>query len=130
MFGVGFSAIGGKCDRRGLVAATSEKGVSPRARHPQGYCGAWDSLPHIGIECSEEDTATLKFLTDRKLPRGAVLGFVVTDVNDKSFLIGSLETPRPIIECEQRTGIPSGDAAGYDKTDKSVLGGSRSVLFL
>ncbi len=67
-----------------------------------------------------EDTATLKFLTDRKLPRGAVLGFVVTDVNDKSFLIGSLEAPRPIIECEQRTGIPSGDAAGYAYEIKHV----------
>lgn len=67
-----------------------------------------------------EDTATLKFLTDRKLPRGAVLGFVVTDVNDKSFLIGSLEAPRPIVECEQRTGIPSGDAAGYSYEIKHV----------
>ena len=67
-----------------------------------------------------EDTATLKFLTDRKLPRGAVLGFVVTDVNDNSFLIGSLETPRPTVECEQRTGIPSGDAAGYSYEIKHV----------
>lgn len=67
-----------------------------------------------------EDTATLKFLTDRKLPRGAVLGFVVTDVNDKSFLIGSLETPRPIVDCEQRTGILSGDAAGYAYEIKHV----------
>lgn len=67
-----------------------------------------------------EDTATLKFLTDRKLPYGAVLGFVVTDVNDKSFLIGSLEAPRPIVECEQRTGIPSGDAAGYSYEIKHV----------
>lgn len=54
MFGVDFSAIGGKCDRRGLGAASAEKGVSPRARHPQGYCGAWDSLPNIGIEYSED----------------------------------------------------------------------------
>ena len=61
-----------------------------------------------------EDTATLKFLTERKLPNGAVLGFVVTDVNDKSFLIGSLESPHPTIETERRTGIPSGDAAGYE----------------
>lgn len=67
-----------------------------------------------------EDTVTLKFLTDMKLPRGAVLGFVVTDVSGKSFLIGSLEAPHPIVECEQRTGIPSGDAAGYSYEVKHV----------
>lgn len=67
-----------------------------------------------------EDTTTLKFLTDRKLPHGAVLGFVVTDVNDKSFLIGSLEAPRPIVECELRTGVPPGDAAGYSYDIKHV----------
>lgn len=54
MFGVDFSAIGGKCDRRGLVAASAEKGVLLRVRHPQGYCGAWESLPHIGIESYED----------------------------------------------------------------------------
>lgn len=67
-----------------------------------------------------EDTATLKFLTDKKLPFGALLGFVVTDVNDNSFLIGSLEAPRPQVEYEQRTGIPSGDAAGYSYEIKHV----------
>lgn len=67
-----------------------------------------------------EDTATLKFLTDRKLPRGAAFGFVVTDVNDNSFLIGSLESPCPLVECEQRTGLPSGDAAGFSYEIKHV----------
>lgn len=67
-----------------------------------------------------EDTATLKFVTDTKLPRSATLGFVVTDVNDKSFLIGSLETPHPIVENERRTGRPSGDAAGYEYEIKHV----------
>lgn len=42
-----------------------------------------------------EDTATLKSLTDKKLPRVACQGFVVTDVNDKSDLLGSLESPHP-----------------------------------
>ena len=28
-----------------------------------------------------QDTVTLKFLTSKQLPRGAALGFVVTDVN-------------------------------------------------
>ena len=67
-----------------------------------------------------EDTATLKFLTSEQLPRSAALGFVVTDVNDKSYLLGSLEHPHPIVDCEQRTGIPSGDAAGYSYEIKHV----------
>lgn len=67
-----------------------------------------------------EDTATLKFLTDRQLPLSVPLGFVVTDVNDRSFLIGSLEVPRPAVECEHRSGVPSGDAAGYSYEIKHV----------
>ena len=67
-----------------------------------------------------QDTATLKFLTDKKLPRSATLGFVVTDVNDNSFLVGSLEAPHPTVECDQRTGLPSGDAAGYEYEIKHV----------
>ena len=67
-----------------------------------------------------EDTATLKFLTSKQLPLSVPLGFVVTDVNDKSFLIGSLEAPRPAVECEQRSGVPSGDAAGYSYEIKHV----------
>lgn len=67
-----------------------------------------------------EDTATLKFLTSQKLPRSASLGFVVTDVNGQSYLIGSLEAPQPKVECNQQTGIPSGDAAGYAYEIKHV----------
>ncbi len=60
-----------------------------------------------------EDTATLKFLTNEQLPHGIPLGFVITDVNDQSFLIGSREAPHPTIECDHRAGLPSGDASGY-----------------
>ena len=45
---------------------------------------------------------------------------VVTDVNGNSFLIGSLEAPRPTVECELRTGVPSGDPAGYAYEIKHV----------
>ena len=38
----------------------------------------------------------------------------------RSFLIGSLEAPRPAVECEQRSGVPSGDAAGYSYEIKHV----------
>lgn len=67
-----------------------------------------------------EDTATLKFLTDLRLPRNPCLGFVVTDVNGKSYLLGSLEAPHPQVESEQRCGLPSGDAAGYEYEIKHV----------
>ena len=67
-----------------------------------------------------EDTATLKFLTSQKLPRSASLGFVVTDVNGQSYLIGSLEAPHPTVEPTRQTGIPSGDAAGYEYEIKHV----------
>lgn len=67
-----------------------------------------------------EDTATLKFLTSKQLPQGVALGFIVTDVNGKSYLIGSLEHPHPIVESQQRTGIPSGDVAGYAYEIKHV----------
>ena len=67
-----------------------------------------------------EDTATLKFLTGTELPRSATLGFVVTDVNGNSYLLGSLESPRPVVECEHRTGLPSGDSAGFSYEVKHV----------
>lgn len=67
-----------------------------------------------------EDTATLKFLTNEKLPRNPCLGFVVTGVNGNSYLIGSLEAPHPTVEPTRQTGIPSGDAAGYEYEIKHV----------
>lgn len=67
-----------------------------------------------------QDTATLKFLTGKELPRSATLGFVVTDVNGNTFLIGSLEAPRPQVECSRLTGSPSGDAAGFEYEVKHV----------
>lgn len=67
-----------------------------------------------------EDTASLKFLTGSELPRYGALGFVVTDVSDRSFLIGSLENPRPVVEYEQRAGVPSGDPAGFSYEIKHV----------
>ncbi len=66
-----------------------------------------------------EDTATLKFVTTEKLPATA-LGFVVTDVNDRSFLIGSLENPRPVVEWDLSVSTPSGGPAGYAYEVKHV----------
>lgn len=67
-----------------------------------------------------EDTATLKFLTGTRLPRNAALGFVVTDVSGRNYLVGSFEHPRPVVECRRITGQPSGDAAGYAYEVKHV----------
>lgn len=67
-----------------------------------------------------EETATLKFLTGSELPRCDTLGFVVTDVNGNSFLIGSQEHPRPVVDCERRTGAPSSDSAGFSYEIKHV----------
>lgn len=66
-----------------------------------------------------EDTATLKFLTGSKLPPQAT-AFIVTDVSDSSFLIGSLEKPHATAEPVQRLGVPSGDPAGYSYEIKHV----------
>ncbi len=67
-----------------------------------------------------EDNATLKFLSTDDLPHDIPLGFVVTDVNEQTFLIGSREAPLPIVEREQRMGAPSTDAAGIQYEVKHV----------
>ncbi len=81
--------------------------------HPIDFFGDVDCSCKSQKNCAGyEDTAILKFLAAEELPHGVLLGFVVTDVNDRSYLIGSKETPHPQIEFEHRKGSPSGDAAG------------------
>ena len=60
-----------------------------------------------------EDTASLKFSTGKRLPISDFLAFVITDVNDRSFLIGSKERPA-IAAPKQSTGTPSNGAAGFE----------------
>lgn len=60
-----------------------------------------------------EDSASLKFITDKHLPEGVILGFVVTDANDCTYLIGSKERPVPVVTTERRIGKPDGEAAGW-----------------
>lgn len=69
---------------------------------------------------SYTDTASLKFSCGEQLPHLSAIAFVVTDVNDKSYLIGSREAPHPIVEVTQLSGIPSNDAAGYHYEIKHV----------
>ena len=59
------------------------------------------------------ETASLKFQCGQRLPEYIRLGFVVTDIAGQSYLIGSKEAPRPIVEVEQKAGSPSGDAASF-----------------
>ena len=60
-----------------------------------------------------EDTASLSFVTAKPLPLNSHLGFIVTDVNNNSWLIGAQEAPFPVIECKHQLGTPAGDVAGY-----------------
>jgi hypothetical protein len=62
---------------------------------------------------SHQDTVSLKFLSNVLLPIHQALGFVVIDVNGKSYLIGAKEPPYPVVEVENRCGLPDGDGAGF-----------------
>lgn len=59
------------------------------------------------------DTVTLKFLTHFIVPFAERTAFVVTDVEGRSYLIGSKEPPYPQVNFTRRFGSPDGDAAGY-----------------
>lgn len=59
-------------------------------------------------------TATLKFRCADLLPIHLPLGFVVTDQNGKTYLIGSREHPQPVVKVEMGVGQCDGDGAGYE----------------
>lgn len=83
--------------------------------HPIQFFGVaeYDYKPSNKANGQQHDTATLKFLTLEELPYGIDLGFIVTNVEGESFLIGSKEHPLPIVEAELRSGKPDGEAAGW-----------------
>ena len=54
---------------------------------------------------------TLKFSTVDDIPIGSPIAFVVSTANDRSFLIGTMEQPYPIVKVEEYTGEPNGDTA-------------------
>ena len=70
------------------------------------------------------ETVSLKFTTGRRLPRSPYIALVVTDVMDRSFLIGSKENPLPVLNATHRIGTPSGDAGGwyYEITHMAIRG--------
>ncbi len=60
-----------------------------------------------------KDTASLKFFCGELLPLHLPLGFVVTDISGRHYLIGAREHPFPQVKVERQCGAPDGDAAGY-----------------
>ena len=54
---------------------------------------------------------TLRFKTLDKLPTYRHIAFVVKDCNNRSYVIGQHEKPRPIVNITQNTGTPNGDPA-------------------
>jgi hypothetical protein len=79
-----------------------------------------DILDEAECSCKTErdgagymDSASLKFLSNVLLPTHLNLGFVVTDIYGKSYLIGAKEPPFPQVKMELRCGTTAGDSAGY-----------------
>ena len=54
---------------------------------------------------------TLTFSTIEELPTAYPIAFVVTTANGRSYLIGAMERPFPVVKVEERTGVPAGEPA-------------------
>lgn len=57
------------------------------------------------------EKTTLKFSTLDELPTAYPIAFVVTTANSRSYLIGAMERPFPVVKIEESTGVPGGDSA-------------------
>ena len=80
-------------------------------------------------ECSHGapvETATLKFRTSKFLRIDIQMGFVITDVSGRSWLIGAAGPPFPKVSLTRKTGLPGGDPAVWEIEVKAV--GQRSLL--
>lgn len=55
------------------------------------------------------ESITFSFSSLVVIPEDEPLAFVVTDLHNKMFLIGTREEPYPLITCRQSFGSPSGD---------------------
>ena len=79
-----------------------------RAGVPIGVFAYSKSIEHYGnASCEAEseyigggyfEKTSLDFTTTDEIPRSQELGFVVTDVHDKSYLIGCKEAPYPVVD--------------------------------
>lgn len=88
-----------------------------------------DFFDNVECQCTTEavnngfeDKASLKFKAGSLIPFRDDIAIVVTDVNDRSWLIGSQEPPRLQFKVETLHGAPDGDGAGfsYDITHTAV----------
>jgi len=57
------------------------------------------------------EQTTLRFKTLDVLPTSRHIAFIVTDCNNRSYVIGQREKPRPIVKVTRDTGTPDGDPA-------------------
>lgn len=66
------------------------------------------------------ETATLQFQCGEKLPEDIKLSFLVTDVFNKSYIIGSKEAPMAEVAVELKKGVPGSESASYNYEVKHV----------
>ena len=57
------------------------------------------------------ESVEMSFQSLLSLPDDVPLAFVVTDVNNRSFLIGAKEQPWPYVESSQGFGLPDGESS-------------------
>ena len=62
------------------------------------------------------ETVELTFQSLLALPENMPLAFLVTDVNDRCFLIGTREQPWPYVESAQGLGFPDGESSTITHT--------------
>ena len=68
------------------------------------------------------DTATLKSSSENVLPVNAHIAFIVPDISDGSYIIGSRETPFPVIKRTIAFGNTANECAGvkYEITHTAI----------
>ena len=59
------------------------------------------------------EQTTLRFKTLDDMPSSRHIAFIVTDCNNRTYIIGQRENPRPIVKITQNTGTPDGDPAVF-----------------
>lgn len=72
------------------------------------------SMESSYVSGGRQEVATLVFSSTEHIPACKPLAFVVTDVNDRSFIIGAREKPYPMIKATRQTGTPDGEPSCYN----------------
>jgi hypothetical protein len=82
--------------------------------HDVDICGDAQCQRESSVEKhSRYDDVSLSFDSTTYIPLGKNIAFVVVDVNDNAWLIGSKEKPQPIIKLSIDMGTPDGETAAY-----------------